>query len=277
MREIDNWLFEEFDQRHQRNKSYSLRSFARDINLSISFLSRIFKGTSNISEHKAKEICQVLKLNKENANEILKQYKELNKIQNEIDQLVHEEMTSPLPSKNIIGLSATDCIKLSNWYSPLVLHFIEGYHGSEEKIKEQFSLDFNVKTNQLNETIKTLIDLNLIEYNQTSYQKKIDDYYLLTDGSAIEYEELRKNHIKASQELLHIPQDQSFIHNINASNSFDFTLLPVNINDFIFEKLYYDFYSETKNKYFKTYKSKEDTYCIQLYFINLTNWNGDEQ
>jgi uncharacterized protein (TIGR02147 family) len=56
------FLSSELDRRKKKNPSYSMRSFARDLELSPSRLSEILKG-AGLSEQRGLEIAQKLKLN----------------------------------------------------------------------------------------------------------------------------------------------------------------------------------------------------------------------
>jgi uncharacterized protein (TIGR02147 family) len=57
------FLTEEFEIRCKRNSSYSLRAFARDLELSHSSLSRVMNSTQGLSATKAKQLTVLLKLN----------------------------------------------------------------------------------------------------------------------------------------------------------------------------------------------------------------------
>lgn len=53
-------LSREFQKRRERNANYSLRSFARDLDLAPSRLSEILNYKQGLSQEKAKEVCQAL-------------------------------------------------------------------------------------------------------------------------------------------------------------------------------------------------------------------------
>ncbi len=59
---VSDFLGAEFASRKQRNKSYSLRAFARDLELSPSRLSEVLKGEQGLSEKSADTIAERLKL-----------------------------------------------------------------------------------------------------------------------------------------------------------------------------------------------------------------------
>lgn len=56
------YLNNEFEQRVRKNRSYSLRSFARDLSITSSWLSEVLNGKKGISSEKAKAICYSLGL-----------------------------------------------------------------------------------------------------------------------------------------------------------------------------------------------------------------------
>ncbi len=60
---ISEFLGAEFSKRKQRNETYSLRAFARDLELSPSRLSEILSGKHGLSEKTADTIAEKLKLN----------------------------------------------------------------------------------------------------------------------------------------------------------------------------------------------------------------------
>jgi uncharacterized protein (TIGR02147 family) len=271
MREVDSWLFEAFEKRNKKNSKYSLRSFARDLQLSVSYLSRVFNGKTNISENKVQELCEVLNINPDNKGRILKKYQILNSIEKELEVLVQEEMNKGVPNKNQMGLSSKDCIKLSSWHAPLVFHFIENHSGTQDHISKKLSQELSIEYGLVATTIKELLRIGLIKSQGNGFLKNYQDYYLLTEGDAITVHELTKNHLEASKKLLTTPAAQSFTHRNDKSNSLDFTILPVKENEFIYEKLFYNFYTETKNKYTKENKRNSKIHCIQLYFVTMKN------
>ena len=55
-------LGEELERRCKRNPSYSLRSFARDLNLSVGSISKVLSGKQGLSASKAKQISKLLDL-----------------------------------------------------------------------------------------------------------------------------------------------------------------------------------------------------------------------
>lgn len=57
-----DYLKRVLEERIKRNKSYSLRAFARDLSLSPSYLSCIFSGSRQLSEEKGSDISEVLGL-----------------------------------------------------------------------------------------------------------------------------------------------------------------------------------------------------------------------
>jgi transcriptional regulator with XRE-family HTH domain len=61
----------EFQLRAKRNPSYSLRSFARDLEVSPSYLSRLFRGKHEISREMAQRILENLKVAAEDVNTAL--------------------------------------------------------------------------------------------------------------------------------------------------------------------------------------------------------------
>ena len=55
---FQNMLLQEFEVRRTKNPGYSLRSYARDVEIPSSKLSRILRKGEGISPSKAKEICE---------------------------------------------------------------------------------------------------------------------------------------------------------------------------------------------------------------------------
>src|SRR5690348_3475297 len=64
-------LKNELEQRVTRNSSYSLRAFARDMNLSPQMLSLVLSGKKNISQEIAGNMIEGLELNPEEASHFL--------------------------------------------------------------------------------------------------------------------------------------------------------------------------------------------------------------
>lgn len=58
-------LIHELQQRTRRNSAYSMTAYARDLNISVSSLSRVIAGAQGLSLSKAEKIAEKLELNPE--------------------------------------------------------------------------------------------------------------------------------------------------------------------------------------------------------------------
>ncbi|MCO4756049.1 MAG: TIGR02147 family protein, partial [Bacteriovoracaceae bacterium] len=154
-------LEEEINFRMKENCSYSLRAFARDIGISPSQLSDIFKGKTGLSSKKAVSIAQKLGLSKKETE----LFKALVEVEHGRSPIIVQEaqrfISSMEYNSKFKGLSLDGFKLISDWEYFAILSAMEldDYDGTTEFLKNELGLDQSV----VEDCIKRLLKLDLID------------------------------------------------------------------------------------------------------------------
>ena len=140
------YLQAELVRRCKNNPNYSLRSFARSLNLNHGVLSRIMRGERNPSNKLVISICQALNLNAKQIEEFAK-------------NLVEPKTTSK--AKGFKDLSMDSFTMMSEWYHDAILELmrIEGFKPEAKWISKKLG----ITPSEVNIAVERLIRLELIE------------------------------------------------------------------------------------------------------------------
>ena len=133
----------------EQNKNYSLRAFARDINMSSGALSLIINGKRKISESLAQELVQKLKLEKIEKEEFLRPFS----IQEEISNLRIDILTAE--QEEVLSI---------NWNTFLVYSFLgEGLVLSTPRTISNY---LKIDSNDVQEIFDNLFQADLIRWDE---------------------------------------------------------------------------------------------------------------
>lgn len=168
----------EFKKKQMRNKRYSLRAFARDLEVSQSTASLLIRGKTGLSKKKAHIIAQKLGFTGEDLHyfvdlTVADCAKRLN-IRKEAELRLNQHNSQ-------FNLSTIEiCRTLSSWYTIASLELIEMYG---KKATEKFLAQaLNVAPAKIAKSIQNLHTLKIIDGHTI-----LTDFIALPDGSADEY------------------------------------------------------------------------------------------
>jgi transcriptional regulator with XRE-family HTH domain len=144
-RNLRTYLQEELVLRCKKNAAYSLRSFAKAIDVSPSFLSKILNGKRRITPSVAHDLMINLNLNSDDFDQVLEK-RETAKSETHFNALEFEYFKV-----------------ISDWYHYAIIELtlIEGFSSSPEWISERLG----ITTNQTKSAIDRLIALGLLKKN----------------------------------------------------------------------------------------------------------------
>lgn len=168
----------EFKKKQKRNSRYSLRAFARDLELSQSTVSLLMRGKTGLSKKKAQEVAVKLGFTGEDLNYFI----DLVVADCAKHPSVRKEAELRLNQHNS-QFNLTDleiCRTLSSWYTIASLELIEIYG---KQATEQFlAKTLNVSTAKIKKSIKNLHTLKIIDGHTI-----LTDFIALPDGSADDF------------------------------------------------------------------------------------------
>ena len=167
-------LKEHLSQKKKNNKSYSLRAFARDLQLNNGVLSQFFSVKRIPSLRQGIQIAKSLKLNVREQNEFIqsiakvKHEKDLNKT-----KLLIDKISNIKTSAFSYFLSDAKFSVISDWfyYAILELTFVKDFNSDYAWIANRLGLTVS----QTKNAVKTLLDVGLIFYDNNNQLKKSEE------------------------------------------------------------------------------------------------------
>lgn len=162
-----SYINHEFKKRCARRPAYSLRAFARDLDVGVSSLSEFLSAKSGLSLQMADHISNKLNLNEEHKehfkNLIIAKYARSIKMRKEA-------------KTKVLSLSRSDSSKISeaqfrlisDWYYLAMLDYIELKNGNIEI--DQAAADLGLNRQIVNKTLRILQEQKLVRKNQSQFE-----------------------------------------------------------------------------------------------------------
>lgn len=168
-------LSNEIVRRTERNSAYSANSFAKNIEISQSFLSLVLNGKRSLSLKQSRKICEKLKY-----NQVESKYFELlvcldgakddelkNYYRNKISQIKYHS--------RLVHLSEEVKGRLNDGYDLAILEILD--FPNQKQVLDRFAKSKGISQEQLKHSLEKLEQLGLIE-NESGQFKRIDKGYL---------------------------------------------------------------------------------------------------
>ena len=142
------FLAEELARRMASNPRYSLRAFARYLNLQSSYLSKVLRGERRVTPNLVRRVSPLLSLSPEVTSHFQA-------------QSTRKKSVEPSPSVRFQLLSLDYFAAISNWYHFALMELIQvpGFRNDPNWIGEQLAISSELATS----TLSRLTRLNLIE------------------------------------------------------------------------------------------------------------------
>lgn len=168
-----SWLIFHFEKRMKKNPAYSLRAFAKSINLSPSYLSRVFSGERPLSLKAFLKISETLDLDPKERKKVFNLITSENTITN--GERNDEESDDPTQ------LTLDAFYVISEWYhfAIMQLFYIKGFKEDSTWIAKMLG----ISSHEVNFAFERLLRLGLIEKNKNG--KLVRTSATLTTGSDI--------------------------------------------------------------------------------------------
>lgn len=188
IQQYQQFLHEAFDERRERNSAYSLRAFARDLELSVASLSRVMAGKQGLSEDAARRIAQKLELSDVESGI----FHSMVQSQHARAKSVRSKAKSLLRSGEVrvAELSLEYFRSIADWYHFAILELteIEGFKSDATWISKRL----NVPAPKIRAAITRMLDLELMKQLPDGTYLKTADFRATPSG--IPSRALKKRH-----------------------------------------------------------------------------------
>jgi uncharacterized protein (TIGR02147 family) len=171
--------------RQQRNPSYSMRSFARDLGISPTALSQVINARRNFSRKNMLRVANRLSFNPTETTTALM----------EISPGV-----SALPDDNFMTLSDDIFQFMSDWYYFAILSLAST--GSAKSDPKWISTRFGITRLEASEAIRRLLRLKLIQFNGEYIETNVQQLNTTSDVPSSAVRKLQHHHLRLAQESL---------------------------------------------------------------------------
>lgn len=253
---FEDVLRNELLKRQRQNKSYSLRAFARFLDLNSAELSMILRSQRGMTKEKAERVCDRLELSpidRESFFQSIKNRKKKNDDNSDNSLATYKE-------RNSIKLDESYFEIISEWEHFAILSLMDNKDFASDL--NWISNRLNLTISRLNRCIKNLENCGLIINKNGHLSKSYTDYKTTEDVIS---PALRKSHKEAlelaGEKLISIPTE---------SRDYSSRTLSIKVTDLPKAK---ELIREFRNKFAEMIDSQEgeEVYQLNLQFMPLTN------
>lgn len=242
------FLNNELELRKSKNSRYSLRSFARFLEIEPSYLSKILRGKISFSIKVIKSIGQKLKITE---NEVLEFSNDL-KANKRLFKSLENNHAPP------IKLSSSQIEILKLWYLPIITEALN-LNINFSDLLNHLSSELNISVLELKKSYSTLINIGVIQNHNGKL--KVKNSFYLPKSNTLDLEELIEKHlieiiIKSAENIKNTPN--SLRRNVTMTFTMDQALLEQ------LDKEVDSFRRKIITKYEKLSKNKNSIYELSL-------------
>lgn len=202
-----------FLERRERNTSYSMRAFARDLGISSSLLSRVLSGSRPMTLKLAMQIATALDLNKNNSEILMlsvirsssSNAKISKKVRIKLEKTLSEtEHDSSNPLYTTIEIERFKA--MASWYHLAILNLttLDMFRSDPIWIAKKLG----IATAEAREAIERLLDIGLLSKSGDNLKRTRKHFYIKTSRSEFAVRKFHEQMIsRAAQELKNINDD----------------------------------------------------------------------
>lgn len=259
-----NVLKDELRKRQLRNKSYSLRSYARDLSVAPSWLSEVLNSKKGISKNKAVEITTKLGLRPKNSERFIlsteSKFARSPKRRNGAIKDLIELMKDP-ESKNI---SQNELSQIKHWYQLVILDLLEltDYQPNIKWMGQKLGLtESEIKT-----SVDELIKMGWIKFENGEFIASFIEAETSFDEANTNINNIQNQHLDLAKVALNNQKvDQ---------REFLTMTMPFDIKEMKEVKKYIrQFQSDFAKKFYSKKLSKNSIYQLSLQWVRLDKGN----
>ena len=195
--------------RRGRNQHYSLSSFARDIGVSVSVLSRALSGKRPVSLKFALQVNSVLELDprtqKSLVASVLRSSTPTSKIAKKLKARLEAEVAEVAPPP-VQKFSLAKFNQLQQWYHLAILNYLRLHNASHEPFVIATAFDLPVAS--VEESLSAMLSMGLIKHVKGRYVRTAKRFDV---GTAASHASVRSFHRQMIQKALESLQEESSV------------------------------------------------------------------
>lgn len=175
--EYQIYLQRELEARQMNNPLYSLRAFSRDLGLSVTSLSLIFKNRQGLSHKKALNIVSKLQVSDSEKQVFLLSVSAKHARVKKNRELAADQLVKLREGKKSHPLDPTKILNINHWYSFAIIEYIRSHKTTTIKAMAKY---FNLSSELITHEVDRLEQIHVIA--KTAKGWKVANEYLLVDS-----------------------------------------------------------------------------------------------
>lgn len=248
-------LKDELSKRCASNSHYSLRAFAKHLNLEPAHLSRVLNGKKNISSQTAKNISEILFIKEQDQNYFMSLVEYVTSKKQKDKERAFERIKKYAPQDESVQLQMEALKVLSEWYHVAILDAVF-LNEPTFKAPSDFASYLGITTIEAKLAIERLIKLGLLEQTKTGFKKT---HLKLKSTDDVPNLYLRKFHKQMIEKALLSLETQSVYERYVKGKTFTFSKKDIPQLKKIIDRFF-----EEVSQFIQTSKGKKDA----LYQLN---------
>ncbi len=263
---ISQTIAHHFERRRQKNASYSLRAFARDLALSPSFLSQLLSEKRGLSSAMAETIADKLQLCTEEREYFIAQSIILFSRSGEQKSRARDQMDALVLSKSALALKKDEFAAISEWYHFAVFQclFLKTYptYCKSEGETGFLARFLKMSTVDAEHALARLVRLGIIAKGEAHHSPLIEN---MTIRNQVPNAAIRKFHRQIIQKSLVAMEAKPVNERI-----FNTTTLTIKQSELAeIEKDYIEFYQNLVKKYSKRADSETEADSVYAFSTQI--------
>ena len=261
---LSDFLQNEFTRRLKKNPSYSLRAFARDLEISSSRLSEVFNLKRGVSQQTLEKMSERLKLAKRHKDILNDLYLIQSSKSAKIKEHAHARLNQAKEKNRIKRLDKNIFKIINEWYHPAIIELIQvtGFTNNPAWIAKKLG----ISSLQASEAVQRLLEVGLLKEVDGKFEAPPD---ITLANSETPFEAMRVLHRELMQKAR-----LSFEKDPNTRREFNSMIVAIpqdSLPEFkkeiqVFMQKFWESLPD---------KPKDDLYCLNVQFFPVTRGQNE--
>lgn len=200
--QFTDYLNREFDRRRQSNASYSIRAFARDLEMSPQKLGQVLRGTSGLSVEAATDLAGRIELNQNERELFLAMVEAKHHRSSTVRKTAAEKLERMRAAQEFERIPAEQHKEFMQWYyNPiLLLTDLEDFKPTAEYVSSRLGLTKKVAADAIEKMLEVGL---LVRDEKKGWRRGKKNIFVKADQSFAELREYYSQYISKAAESVH--------------------------------------------------------------------------